>query len=241
MKYKALFLSDIHLGTEPCEAKKLIKFLKRIEFRELYLVGDIIDMTNMKDKFYWSKAHNKVLKYFLKLAKDKSIKIYYIIGNHDIHFSSIIGNSIGRIKMVERLEYTCVDKKYLILHGHQFDGVIKNMTWLYNFGNWSYDVALKFSKLFNVIRKVFGLQEWSLANYLKHRVKNVVKFVNNYENLVIQEAKQAKCDGIICGHIHIAGDKLIDNVHYLNTGCWTDPVCSYIVDTGEKLELKYLA
>ena len=236
---KSIFISDVHLGTEPCEAKKLLKLLKNTQFQELYLVGDIIDMSNMKGKFYWSKTHNKVLKFILKLSKDANIKIYYIIGNHDIHFTPIINNNIGNIKIVEKLTYKIKDKKYLILHGHQFDGVIKNMTWLYNLGNWSYDIALKFSKIINNIRKMFGLQDWSLANYLKHNIKNIIKFVNNYEKLVIQEAKNGSYDGVICGHIHIAADKIIEDIHYLNTGCWTDPLCSFIVDNGNNLELRY--
>lgn len=40
----ALFLSDLHVGSNQCEARDLSQFLQRIRPRTLYLVGDILDL-----------------------------------------------------------------------------------------------------------------------------------------------------------------------------------------------------
>ncbi len=42
-RYRAIWLSDIHLGTPGCQATYLLDFLKHNESEQLYLVGDIID------------------------------------------------------------------------------------------------------------------------------------------------------------------------------------------------------
>ena len=42
-RYRAVFISDIHLGTRAAQADALLDFLKRVEADTYYLVGDIID------------------------------------------------------------------------------------------------------------------------------------------------------------------------------------------------------
>lgn len=85
-----MWISDVHLGSKYCKAKQLLQFLDRIEFEQLYLVGDIIDLLAMKKRVHWPAAHNKVISRFMKLARRKNSRVIYIPGNHDFAFRSIV-------------------------------------------------------------------------------------------------------------------------------------------------------
>ena len=61
VKYRAIWISDIHLGTRGCKAGKLLDFLKKNESEFLYLVGDIIDGWRLKRSWYWPQEHNDVV------------------------------------------------------------------------------------------------------------------------------------------------------------------------------------
>lgn len=230
-KYKSVWISDIHLGTNISKAKELSKFLSDNSFENIFLVGDIIDIQQMKQKLFWKKTHNKVIRQLLKIAKHKDKNVFYIFGNHDEFLNLFENENFGAIKILERYNYTTLKgEKILILHGHQFDGIVTKMKWLYWLGDNAYTFALWLNSCYNTLSKLFGRKYWSLSQFLKSKVKNVISFVNNFENLVIEEAKKEKVDTVICGHIHVSADKKIDSIRYMNCGCWTE-YCSAIVET----------
>jgi UDP-2,3-diacylglucosamine pyrophosphatase LpxH len=239
MKYNTIFVSDIHLGTTVSQTAKLLKFLKENEFDKLYLVGDIVDMTAIRRRyFYWDENHNTLLQKILRMAR-KGVQVEYIVGNHDIFLEFFIHDHFGNIKLKERDVHVTADgRKCLVMHGHQFDGVIKKLPLLYWLGDTMYDFALLVNMWFNRVRTLLGKDYWSLSLYLKTKVKNVMKFINNYEQLVIHEVKKDKnCDTVIVGHIHMAADKEISGIRYLNCGCWTE-FCSAVVEHEDgRLEL----
>lgn len=80
--YRAIFISDIHLGTKGTQANQLCHFLKHNECDQLYLVGDIIDVWKLKRKVYWPQEHSNVIRRILTMAK-RGTKVHYILGNHD--------------------------------------------------------------------------------------------------------------------------------------------------------------
>lgn len=252
MKYRSVFISDIHLGTDLCQYEKLLGFLKSLESQDkssyeienLFLVGDVIDMTNMNHRIFWSKGRT-VIKKLLRMA-DKGVKIYYIPGNHDyfvrkelLEEDSII-HSFNGIVFAEEYVYEAVDgKKYLVLHGDKFDGAVRMNPWIYKLGDWSYQFLLFVSKWQNRIRRLFGFNEWSLSFWIKIKAKSAVNFISNFEKLVVEDAKRNEVDGIIAGHIHKAEDKMIEDIRYLNDGCWTE-FCSVLVEyENGKMEIIY--
>lgn len=238
--YRTVFISDIHLGINISQADTLLKFLKNNTFDKLYLIGDIIDMVALKKKFLWSPLHNKVISQFVKLGK-KGVDVRYIPGNHDFYMRDFIHEEFGGIPiMMNDIHITASGKKYLVLHGDEFDGFIKDLFWLYTLGDWAYNVALLLNSWLNKVRHIFKMKKWSLSLYLKTKVKNVVSFINDFEQLVVYEAKRQNVDGVICGHIHKAEMTHIDDIHYCNDGCWTE-FCSAIVEheSGE-LELIFI-
>ena len=232
MKYRAVFISDIHLGTRICQAERLLDFFRDNEFEQLYLVGDIVDMQAVrKHGFYWDENHNTVIQKILRMAR-KGVKVSYIIGNHDIFLNFLVPEHFGGIDIMERaVHHGLKGEKCLVMHGHQLDGAIRKIPWLYWLGDAMYDWAIKISALLKFFQNIMGLDEWSLSLYLKTKVKNVVQFINDYERLVVCETKKSTLhlNTVIAGHIHMADDKQIGGIRYLNCGCWTE-FCSAVVE-----------
>lgn len=252
--YKTVFISDIHLGTDVCQHEKLLKFLKGFEnedkrsycLQKLYLVGDLIDMTQIDHRLFWSK-HRTVVKKLLRMA-DKGVEIVYIPGNHDyfvrneILSGDDVSENFNGISIRQQDIHTTADgKRLLVMHGDEFDGVVKKMPWLYWLGDNAYSFALFLNKWFNRGRRLFGMHYWSLSQWLKLKVKNAVQFIGNYEMLVVETARRRHVDGVVCGHIHKAELKNLNGVIYANCGCWTE-FCSAIAEHQDgHLELLMLS
>ena len=243
---KSIFMSDLHLGNPHCQADKLYNFLKSLELPDgsyrvenLFLVGDIIDITGFNNKIFWSN-HRKVIKKFLRMA-DRGVKIYYIIGNHDYHLEDEILNNYEDVQSFNNIIFCreFIYKNILLIHGDQFDGVVKVYPFLYTIGDFGYHLLIHINHLQNKIRRFLGMQEWSFSLWVKTKVKKAIQFINHFEDVVCRYAKERNANTVISGHIHKAEDTIINDIRYINTGCWVE-FCSYVVEHQDNtLELKY--
>lgn len=221
-RYRALFISDIHLGTRGCQADLLLDFLRHNDAETIYLVGDIVDCWRLKRTWYWPQHHNDVVQKFLRKSR-KGARIVYVPGNHDEVLRGYFGTHFGGIEVVNRTIHETADgRKLLIIHGDEFDVVVRYAKWLAMLGDWAYVTALAANTYFNVIRRKLGFPYWSLSAYLKARVKNAVNFIGEFENALIAEARRSGVDGVVCGHIHFAADRPMEDVHYYNCGDWVE-------------------
>lgn len=234
MRFRTIWISDIHLGTTGCQAELLLEFLKYTESDELYLVGDIIDGWQLKRKWYWHRHHNDVVQKVLRKAR-KGTKVTFVAGNHDEFARQFLGLAFGDITIVdEAVHVTAQGKRLLILHGDQFDAVVQCAKWLAHLGDWLYGIALDMNRWLNAIRRRFGKPYWSLSQYLKHRVKNAVSYINAFEEAVAHEAKKRGMDGVVCGHIHRPEMRDIDGITYCNDGDWVESLSALVeTETGE--------
>jgi UDP-2,3-diacylglucosamine pyrophosphatase LpxH len=224
MHYKSIFISDIHLGTRGCQADALCAFLKENTCDNLFLVGDILDGWRLRKRWYFPQSHANVIRSILTAAK-RNTKVYYILGNHDEGLRTFLkfDISFGRIKILNRYDYTAVNgKKYLVIHGDFFDVLMKDKKWLMHFGDTLYDSMIWFNIQFNRVRKLIGMNYWSLSKWLKDNTKQAVKFINRYEEYVAEYCENKGYDGIICGHIHHAEIKKIGRIEYMNDGDWVE-------------------
>ena len=222
LNYKSIFISDLHLGHRKSAANKLLEFYKHSRSENLYLVGDIIDVWALKTKFYWPQEHNDVIQKTLRKARHGT-KVKYIVGNHDDVFRKFLPLHFGDIEVVNRAIHVSLDnKKYIVVHGDAWDGVMKYAPWLSKVGAVAYSFLLEFNVVINFFRRLFKKGNWSLAKYLKHKVKNAVKYIGDYEKTLATYAKRKNVDGIICGHIHHSADQVLDGVRYLNCGDWVE-------------------
>jgi UDP-2,3-diacylglucosamine pyrophosphatase LpxH len=141
--------------------------------------------------------------------------------------------AFGDIKIVDEATHQLLDgRRIWVTHGDLFDGIIQHAKWLAYLGDSMYTVILKLNNWFNHVRHKFGLSYWSLSQYLKHKVKNAVSFITNFENVMTDEARRRGYDGVLCGHIHKAEIRDIDGILYCNDGDWVESL-SAIVETSE--------
>lgn len=232
MKVKTLFISDVHLGTSKCQADKLLQVLKDYEFEKLVIVGDFIDLTSLKRKFYWKPDHSTVIQKILRASR-KGTKVIYILGNHDYFLRGLIKEdniNLGDILICDEYFYeTSKGEKIYICHGDQFDGFIRLHPFLYVLGDWAYEMSFKINKFYNKLRKVFGMEYWSLSQYLKSKVKNAISFINDFKILSIKKVEEVSCDSIMIGHIHTPAIEKIGEKNYYNTGDFCE-TCSFLYE-----------
>lgn len=228
-RYRSIFISDIHLGTKACQAEMVLDFLRRTESDHLYLVGDIIDGWRLRKRWYWPQAHNDVIQKLLRRAR-KGTEVTYIPGNHDEFARNFLHMTFGDVKIVNHAIHEGANgKKYLVIHGDQFDVVVRHAAWLAHIGDWAYVTLLTINTWLNRARRKLGLQYWSLSAYLKSKTKKAVEFVGNYEDALVAEARRRGVDGVVCGHIHTAESKMMGDIHYLNDGDWVES-CTALVE-----------
>ena len=199
--YQTIWISDTHLGTSGCKAEFLLDFLKNHESKNLYLVGDIIDGWQLTKKWYWNQLHNDVIQKVLRKSR-KGTRVVYIVGNHDEGLRNFLGISLGNIQIVNEAEHTLLDgRRFLILHGDLFDGIIRNVKWIAHLGDFLYVRMITINNTFNRVRRKLGFPYWSLSQYLKQRVKKAINFVTDFENAIANEAKRRGFDGVVCGPV----------------------------------------
>jgi UDP-2,3-diacylglucosamine pyrophosphatase LpxH len=243
MKYKSIFISDIHLGTKFSKAKKLLNFLKHNESENLILVGDIVDGWAIKRKFIWPQSHSDVIQKVLKKAR-KGTNVTFITGNHDEFLRPFVPLILGdSLHITNELDYTGINgKKYYVTHGDFFDSITMTKKWLAILGDYGYDLLLNLNAILNFFRQKIGIKKyWSLSKYVKDNVKSSISFITDFEDVLTKHAKKKGYDGIICGHIHKAEIRDIEGIEYLNCGDWVEN-CTAIVETfqGEFLIIDWL-
>jgi UDP-2,3-diacylglucosamine pyrophosphatase LpxH len=229
-RLRAIFISDIHLGTRGCKAEYLLDFLRHNESDLLYLVGDVIDGWALRNGFYWPQTHNDIVQKVLRKAR-KGTRVVYVLGNHDEFGRQFAGLEFGGITLCDEAEHRLADGRRLwVVHGDFADGVIQHAKWLAHLGDRLYDFVLWLNRHFNALRARFGLGYWSLSAYLKHKVKNAVSFISSFEQVLAREARRRGYDGVLCGHIHHAEIRAVDGLVYCNSGDWVESLTA-IVET----------
>lgn len=239
IKVRSVWISDVHLGFRGCQAENLLDFLHSVETEYLFLVGDIVDFWSLQKSSYWPQQHTNVVRSILGKAKHGT-KVIYVPGNHDEVMREYTGYSFGNLEIhLDYVHTTLEGKKLLILHGDEFDTIVKHSQMIAKLGSWAYDILLQLNQYVNIFRKIFKRNYWSLAKYLKLKVKNAVNYIGSFETALAHLAKERKVDGVVCGHIHHAEVRYINSVLYCNDGDWVESCSSLIEHEDGRLELIY--
>lgn len=220
--YNAVFISDVHLGTRNSQAAALLDFLRHVHCDTLYLVGDIVDLWKVRRGPHWPQSHNDVMQKILRKAR-KGTRVVFVPGNHDEGLRDYCGMNFGGIELRRDCIHDAANgKKYLVMHGDEFDVIVRYARWLAFLGDRSYELLLALNTPLNWTRRCLGFGYWSLSNFMKQKVKGAVNFIGEFEEALVEEARRRGADGLISGHIHHANDRDIGGIHYLNSGDWVE-------------------
>jgi len=236
-RYRSIFLSDIHLGTKGCRSDFLVDFLRKVECERLYLVGDIVDGWRLRKSWYWDADHDEAIRLVLRMARHGT-EVVYIPGNHDEIFRDWLGLEMAGVRLQREAVHEAADgRRFLVIHGDEFDGVIRYAKIIAHLGDWAYDWALFLNRWFNAARRRLGYPYWSLSQWLKRQVKEAVKAIDRFETALATEAKRRGLDGVICGHIHHAEMRDVQGVLYMNDGDWVESCTALVEHADGRFEL----
>lgn len=230
-KYKSICISDCHLGFKYSRSDLLANFLEYHDCDNLFMVGDILDIWEFQKKVKWRETDSIVVKNIIE-KKRAGTNVVYITGNHDALLREFVGVlNIEGIEFFNEYYYEAINgKKYLLIHGDMFDHAAEVWIWLSRIGSKSYEISINVNSKINWIRKKFGYPPWSFALNLKRKVKGAVSYVNSYEKHMIEYCEIKKCDGVICGHVHIPEMRLINKKEYMNCGDWVESLTALVED-----------
>ncbi len=223
-KLEIAVVSDVHLGTNACHAKKLLNYLNSIEPKKLILNGDIVD-TWQFNKRYFPKQHLKVIKKIMDMAAN-GVDVIYITGNHDELLRKFSGTTMGNMSIVDKKVLEIDGKRAWFFHGDVFDVSIKNLKWLAKLGSYGYRMLFLINRSFNSLLLKLGKEKYSISEKIKKSPYHGSKFVKNFEKVISNLAIENGYDYVICGHIHHPKMELKENKNgqtlYLNSGDWIE-------------------
>lgn len=240
-RYKTVVISDVHLGIKNSKVKEVVKFLKNHPCDKLILNGDIIDGWQLKKSGQWEKKHTRFFKLIMKIVSQQQTKVLYLRGNHDDFLDEILPLEIGDFSIARDHVHESNGKRYYIVHGDIFDSVTTNLKWLAKLGDVGYTFLLWLNRHYNNYRIKKGLPYYSLSQRIKLAVKSAVSFIDQFEEQLCEVARTKKCDGVITGHIHKPDNKMIGDIHYLNSGDWVETLSALVEGYDGAWEVLYFS
>ena len=219
-KTHTLIISDLHLGTGVSQPKKVLELLKSYSFHKLILLGDIFDSLN----FHKIPENSlELISYIGKIAEEK--KVRWVVGNHDQELADIFA-PLMKVRVYEVYEWQMAEKKYLAIHGHQFDRFLVD------------DVFLSYlaTKIYNFVQK-FDSEKKTLSHYLKRKSKGWLRLSGKVARSALRFGEKHGADYVFCGHTHKALEKSMGGIKYYNSGCWTDTPCNYITIDEKNIKI----
>jgi UDP-2,3-diacylglucosamine pyrophosphatase LpxH len=210
----AIVISDLHLGSDNCQAEQLVHFLEQFHVgqrstQHLILNGDVFDSMDFRRLKKW---HWRVLSQIRKLSDH--VKITWIIGNHDGP-ADIVSHLLG-VELADEYELVSGGKRMLFLHGHQFDEFTNHYPITGWFADWVYRCLQKLDK------------SHEFAKWAKHKSKTFLRCSDKIEYDAVEYARTRGVDVVCCGHTHFPLEKQHGDVKYFNSGCWTEKPCHYL-------------
>lgn len=237
-RFRTVFVSDLHLGFRGTRAEEFAAFLKRVECERLYLVGDIVDMWVLRQRWRWPATHNQVARRLLKLAK-RGTRVVYVPGNHDESLRPYAGIELAGIRIASQAVHRLADgRRFLVCHGDEYDLAVQHSRLLSMIGGLGYDYLVALNRAVNSARALVGLRRWSFSQAIKKKVKGACTFISRFEDALIDEAKRRGLDGVVCGHIHDPRlEARPDGLTYANCGDWIERATALVEHEDGTLEI----
>jgi UDP-2,3-diacylglucosamine pyrophosphatase LpxH len=213
-QYSAVIISDLHLGARNARPEDLLRFLDQTRTPRLIINGDLFDRPHLGEL---GATELHVMRRLREYSQTHDVQ--WLRGNHDPdepYFESILG-----LNTQDRTTVMADAGEYLVCHGHKFDRSLSWPKWLID----SADAIYRFAQDIDPSHQ--------LARFLKRRCKYFVKAVDNLQKRAVEEGQRGGYAGVVLGHSHVATEAVVQGIHYVNGGCWTElPVGFVGVEKG---------
>jgi UDP-2,3-diacylglucosamine pyrophosphatase LpxH len=222
-RYDGIVISDLHLGSDVCQARLLEEFLEwAVEHcDELVINGDVFDDLNFKRL---TKRHFACLKVIRRNSDRDDFRLVWVRGNHDGPID-IISHIVG-VEILDEYVYDNGRIKLLILHGDQFDSFITANPWLT-------EIACGI---------FYFIQKWMphrAARWVRRISKRWQRNSQLIERRAVEYARGKGYHFVTCGHTHLPLVSRHDGVVYVNSGTWTEfPPCPFVSVRGDEVRLE---
>lgn len=239
--YKTLVLSDLHLGTKFSKVNEACDFLSRIDCEKLIFNGDTVDGWQLKkNKYeYWGPSQARFFGIVMKMVEKHGTQVYFLRGNHDDFMDRIIPMHMGPVSILKDMDLVSNGKKYFVTHGDVFDSITSEMKWMAKLGDVMYNILLAINVLYNRWQALRGRPYYSFSQEIKKKVKKAVSKTSDFDGMLADMARTKGYDGVICGHIHQPEDRMINGIHYLNSGDWVETLSALAEDYDGNWEILY--
>ncbi|HEX9625711.1 MAG TPA: UDP-2,3-diacylglucosamine diphosphatase [Acidiferrobacterales bacterium] len=239
-RHRTLWISDVHLGSPGCQARRLTRFLAENDCETLYLVGDIFDGWRLKKRFFWTPDHTRVIKAILAKARHGT-KVYYVTGNHDEFMRQFVSKQLrlGRVRLANEVVHTTADgRRLLVVHGDRYDVVMTQMPWLAHAGDVGYEALLWGGEKLNGLLHRFALPEVPVSAKIKLAVKSAVQYLSGFDEQVMARCRADNLKGVVCGHTHHAETRQIRlGIVSYNCGDWVESCTALAEDARGKISI----
>lgn len=229
-------MSDVHLGCRHAHVQEFLEFLQRHRPDQLYIVGDFIDGWKLRRSLAWQPVFNDILSRLYELYEDGT-SLFYTPGNHDAFLRQFTWN-FGFIRVADEFIYQAGDgRRFLVTHGDKFDRVECGAAWMSLAASIGYDALLSVNSLVNRWRGGAKSREYSFSAGIKRKVKQLVRYISDFERRLADHSRERGCDGVICGHIHTPAVSHLGGQAYINTGDWVENCTAFVEYDDGGLEL----
>lgn len=214
-----LIVSDIHLGFKFSRAQELVETIKKYDFGRLIINGDIFEDLNFNRL---QTEHWQVLSFLRKLSMSKPV--IWIVGNHDGR-AEILSHLMG-IEVYNKFTWWSHGKKFLAIHGHQFDRFMHENL-----------IISSIAEMIYFFIKRIEAKGKSISKWIRYNNRSWLRMSDDVAKRAIRYAKLRRVDYIFCGHTHIAKHQKSKRVEYYNSGCWTEYPANYITIARNRVKL----
>lgn len=222
--FDVIVLSDVHLGSEISKAREALELLKSLRFRRLILLGDIFCDLNFRRL---NKEHWQFLSFIRKLSNPKrGVEVVWVEGNHDYGLSEMMSHLVG-VPVYQEYAWESEGKRYLAIHGHQFDNfIVKNHLFMNGIAS---SVYLSIQKLSSKGRRI--------AQFIDKLNTCWQRLTPKVADGALDYARSRGATHIFCGHTHDAISLIRNGVSYFNSGAWTHNRPTYISVLGQDVTI----
>lgn len=238
MRYRAIWISDLHIGSKDFKLELLVDFLDSHRCDILYLVGDIVDLRLISRRGTWIRRHEQALQRFFAILGDTTV--HYLWGNHDSAIKLLPPFSAPNFVLhQETVHETAQGQRLLVTHGDRVDPIIRRDApeWKVDLACWFYYGLLALDRWHNRSRQGLGLPLSSQVALLKRWTPGWRRYLDSFVGEMTAEARRANLDGVVCGHLHAPEIRDNDGFLYVNCGDWVENCTAAVEDTDGSLKL----